>query len=142
MQATTAPDVKRAILALIQALPDAETWDIDWGFQRNPERSWIMLGAIEWQSSEWVTNRTREEDYSITLVVNLKRRKATTEETETEAIDVMQAIEAQLHINANASLGVFGVTMAELVPKKLDSWPADEFCEAQFEATVHITARF
>ena len=142
MASSTAYAVKAALFAAIRSLPEAaaEAWDIDFGFSKNPERTWVYCGGIDWESSEWVTNRTREEVYTITAVVNVKRRRATPADAEGEAVRIMGLIES--YVNANNRLGVFGVELAELVPKKLDSMPSDDFCEAQFEASVRVTARF
>lgn len=139
---TNAVDVKANLVTLIHGLPeaDAEKWDIDWGFARTPERTWVYCGEIQWSDSTWVTNRSRQEIFTIKVVVNVKRRRATPEDVEREVTRIASLIEAAVKVNPN--LGDAAVVTSGWVPQKMDSWPSDEFAEAQFEADVSVTARF
>lgn len=139
---TNAIDVKAAIVALIKGLPEAtaEKWDTDWGFSKTPDRTWIYCGAVDWDSSEWVTNRSREEIFRVKTVVNIKRRRSTPEQAEREATRIASLIEAA--VKASPNFGDGAVVTSSFMPRKLDSFPADDFCEAQFEADISVTARF
>lgn len=134
--------VKASVVALIKALPAAvtEKWDIDHGFSKSPERTWVYCGQITWESSEWVTNRSREEDFKVQLVINLKRRRSTPAAVEAECARIAGLIEAM--VKANPNLGNASVITSGFEPKRLDAFPADDFVEGQYEAEIRAVARF
>lgn len=142
MASTHAIDVKDSIVTLIRGLPEAtaEKWDTDWGFARSPERTWVYCGEIEWESSQWVTNRSREEVFRAKVVFNVKRRRATPEDAEREVVRIAGLVESA--VKATPNFGDGAVITSSFAPQRMDSWPADEFVEAQLEAHVRVVARF
>lgn len=139
---TNAIDVKAQILAMIRDIPEAEAedWDIDWGFSKSPERTWVYCGEINWDSSEWATNRSREEVFNVRVVVNIKRRRGTPEDLEREVVRIGALIEAG--VKAAPQFGMGEVVTSGFIPRKMDSMPADEYGEAQLEADIRVVARF
>lgn len=140
--AANAIDVKAAIVSLIKGLPEAtaEKWDTDWGYTKTPERTWVYVGEVNWDESHWVTNRTREELFKVKVAISVKRRLKTPEECEREVLRIASLIE--MAVKADISLGVDAVKASDFTPRRMDSWPVDEFCEAQYEADIFVTARF
>lgn len=139
---TLALDCKASLLGLIRGIPEAtaEKWDIDWGFARTPERTWVYVGEVNWEASEWATNRGRTEQFTVKTVVNIKRRRGTPEDAEREAIRIVSLIESV--VKQTPGLNVAGVISSDWIPKQLDSWPSDEFTEAQIECALRVSARF
>lgn len=135
-------DYKAALVAAIRDLPEAftEKWDVDWGFSKNPERTWVYVGRVTWDTSTWATNRSRQETFKVQVAVNVRRRRMTPEKAERECLRIAGLIEAA--VKANPQLGIGQVVSTDFTPTKADSFPGDDATEAQFEAEVWVTARF
>lgn len=136
---SNAPACKTALFATIKALPGATDWDVSHGFKKSPGATWVYLGKVTWGSTDWATTRSREETFSIAVVINAKRRRKTPAEMESLGMDLLKEIETGLMLDP--TLGVASVVTSSLKPLNLDSWPSDETTEVQVEAEVEFTAR-
>lgn len=138
--ANSAIQVKEAFKARVDLIPSLAKVQRTWTYPtREPERRWVMVGGISWDSSEWATNRSREETFRIAVAVNLQMTAATAQEAETTAAALMAEIEDVLN---EAPKIIPSVVTAGFHPKSLLSIPSAETIEAQFEAEAVFTARF
>jgi hypothetical protein len=138
--ANSAIQVKAAFKSRVDAIPSLAQVQRTWTYPtREPERRWVMIGGISWDSSEWATNRSREETFRIAVAVNLQMTAATAEEAETAAAALMADIEDILD---SAPKIIPSVVTAGFMPKSLLSIPSTEAIEAQFEGEAVFTARF
>jgi hypothetical protein len=125
---------------MIKALPALAGYQVTWGYPtRNPERRWVFVGEVMWPDSQWVTNRSREENFEISVIVNAQISGATSEEVEAELQRMAAGIEDGM--KASPNLGIPSVVVTDFVPKKLQSFPSDQVYEGQFEAVVRVKAR-
>jgi hypothetical protein len=137
---TNAFAVKGALRDMIRALPALAGYQVTWGYPtRNPERRWVFVGEVMWPDSRWVTNRSREENFEISVIVNAQISGATSEEVEAELQRMAAGIEDGM--KASPNLGIPSVVVTDFVPKKLQSFPSDQVYEGQFEAVVRVKAR-
>jgi hypothetical protein len=137
---TNAFAVKGALRDMIRALPALAGYQVTWGYPtRNPERRWVFVGEVMWPDSQWVTNRSREENFEISVIVNAQISGATSEEVEAELQRMAAGIEDGM--KASPNLGIPSVVVTDFVPKKLQSFPSDQVYEGQFEAVVRVKAR-
>lgn len=137
---TNAFAFKGALRDTIKALPALAGYQITWGYpMRNPERRWVFVGEVQWPDSQWVTNRSREEVFEISVVVNCQLSAATSEEVESELQRMAAGIENGMKVSPN--LGIQSVVTSDFIPKKLSSFPSDQVYEGQFEAVVRVKAR-
>ncbi|MFC7979508.1 hypothetical protein ACFUT3_30285 [Streptomyces cinereoruber] len=137
---TNAFAAKGALRDMIRALPALSGYQVTWGYpSRNPERRWVFVGEILWPESEWVTNRSREEVFEVSVVVNCQLSGATSEEVEGELQRMAAGIEDGM--KAAPNLGIRSVVTSDFVPKKMTSFPSDGVYEGQFEAVVRVKAR-
>lgn len=136
--AGNALDVKASVVTLVAALNPA--WDTSWGFKRSPDKTYVYIGEVQWEQSRWVTNRSLEESFNIKVVINHKTRRGTAESVERFALDVSEQIQAA--VKANPNLGNAAVVTSVYRPRRADSWPSDDFVEAQVEGEINVTARF
>ena len=138
--ATNAFAAKAALRDMIKALPALAGYQVTWGFpSRTPERRWVFVGEVQWPDSQWVTNRSREEVFEISVIVNAQISGATAEEVESELQRMAAGIEDGM--KATPNLGIQSVVTTDFVPKKLSSFPSDQVYEGQFEAVVRVKAR-
>lgn len=137
---TNAFAAKAALRDMIKALPALAGYQVTWGYPtRNPERRWVFVGEVMWPDSQWVTNRSREESFEISVIVNCQISGATSEEVESELQRMAAGIEDGMKSTPN--LGIPSVVVTDFVPKKLASFPSDQVYEGQFEAIVRVKAR-
>ncbi|MBT2541945.1 hypothetical protein J7E99_14830 [Streptomyces sp. ISL-44] len=137
---TNAFAFKGALRDMIKALPDLAGYQVTWGYpMRNPERRWVFVGEVQWPDSQWATNRSREEVFEISVVVNCQLSAATSEEVESELQRMAAGIENGM--KASPNLGIQSVVTSDFIPKKLSSFPSDQVYEGQFEAVVRVKAR-
>jgi hypothetical protein len=137
---TNAFAVKGALRDMIRALPALAGYQVTWGYPtRNPERRWVFVGEVQWPESQWATNRSREEVFEISVIVNAQISGATAEEVENE----LQAMAAGIEngMKATPNLGIQSVVTSDFVPKKLASFPSDQVYEGQLESVVRVKAR-
>lgn len=137
--ATTFLPVKIALRDKIVALGLTDV-RVTWGFPtREPGRRWVFLGRAKWTKSEWITNRSKEEDYTIKVVLSVTLTAGTPEEVEKILLDLSLLIENAL--KADPTLGVPRVISTSLVPKEILSFPSDSAYEGQFECDFRVLAR-
>ncbi|MFE0648550.1 hypothetical protein ACFVZH_08190 [Streptomyces sp. NPDC059534] len=132
--------VKGALRDMIRALPALAGYQVTWGYpSRNPERRWVFVGEVLWPESQWATNRSREEVFEVSVVVNCQLSGGTSEEVESELQRMAAGIEDGM--KAVPNLGIQSVVTSDFVPKKLVSFPSDGVYEGQIEAVVRVKAR-
>lgn len=136
--ASNALDVKEAIFTQLKAI--GTDWDVTWGYTKSPGKTFVYLGQIEWESSEWVTNRSRREIFNVKVVMDFRRARGNPEKVEREVMAMGREIEEWVTNSPN--LGIPSVIACGFVPKRMDSFPSDQDAEAQFEADIRVTARF
>lgn len=137
---TNAFAVKGALRDMIKALPALAGYQVTWGYPaRNPERRWVFVGEVQWPDSQWATNRSREEVFEVSVIVNCQLSGGTAEEVERELERMSAGIEDGL--KASPNLGIQSVVTSDFVPKKLSSFPSDQVFEGQLESIVRVKAR-
>ncbi|MFF0481053.1 hypothetical protein [Streptomyces sp. NPDC004435] len=137
---TNAFAFKGALRDMIRALPALAGYQVTWGYpSRSPERRWVFVGEVLWPDSQWATNRSREEVFEVSVVVNCQLSAATSEEVEGELQRMAEGIENGLKVSP--TLGIQSVVTSDFVPKKLVSFPSDQVYEGQIEAIVRVKAR-
>ncbi|MFI8237602.1 hypothetical protein ACIF83_10175 [Streptomyces sp. NPDC085866] len=137
---TNAFAFKGALRDMIRALPALAGYQVTWGYPtRSPERRWVFVGEVQWPDSQWATNRSREEVFEISVVVNAQISGATAEEVENELQVMAAGIEDGM--KSNPSLGIHSVVSSDFVPKKVSSFPSDQVYEGQLESVVRVKAR-
>jgi hypothetical protein len=127
---------------MIKALPELAGYQVTYGYpSRSPERRWVFVGEVNWpgHSSQWATNRSREETFEIIVIVNCQISAATSEEVEQELQRMAEGIENGM--KANPSLGLQSVITSDFVPVQVTSFPSDQVYEGQFESVVSVKAR-
>ena len=138
--ATNAYAAKAALRDLIKARPELAGYQITWGYPtRTPERRWIFVGEVHWEENQWINNRTREEVFTISTVINCQLSGGTSEEVELELQRMAEGIEDAL--KANPTLGIQGIVYSDFAPNKLTSFPSDQAYEGQLEAVLRVKAR-
>lgn len=138
---TKAFDVKKRVVDLAKALPTVvgDRVQTTYGWPTSaPERRWVMVGEVTWDDSEWVTNRSRQEIFSIAILFNVQMTRGTAEEVEQAAVKLGQEFEET--VMADPGFAGLAVT-SNLIPRKLASWPSDGVFEANYEASLRVTAR-
>jgi hypothetical protein len=137
---TNALEVKGALFALIKALPEFVDAQVTYGVPRRIEKTWCALGRVRWDSSEWATNRGREETFTVEGLVSIIRTAGNAETTEADAVRLGSAIEAAVMSAPN--FGNPRIVTSGFKPVSVSSFPNDaEGFEAQYEWTVSVTAR-
>jgi hypothetical protein len=137
---TNAFAAKAALRDMIKGLPALAKYQVTYGYPtRDPERRWVFVGEVDWPESQWVTNRSREEVFEISVILNAQISGATSEEVEGELQRMAEGIEDGM--KANPSLGLQTVVSSDFVPKKVTSFPSDQVYEGQFESVVRVKAR-
>lgn len=116
-----------------------ESIQVTYGFPtRAPERKWALVGEIRWNNAEWVTNRSRAEEFTIAVAFNVMMGGGTSEESEAYVIAMGEEFERVLKANP----GLSGLcTSTDFVPRSLRSWPIDQAYEAQYETEVSAKCR-
>lgn len=138
---TLAVAVKKTLRDWATAQPKvpADRIQVTYGFPtREPDKRWISVGEVTWLESVWATNRSRSESFSVSVVFDVQLSAGNSEEAETYAIEMAKDFEERL--KADPSIGGLCVTSG-FSAKRLKSWPADGFYEAQFETEVTATCR-
>lgn len=137
---TNAVAVKQSLKALIDALPSFGDVQRTYGVPRTFDKRWCNVGRITWDSSEWATNRSREESFSIELLVSVVQSAGNAESVEVEASRLAGLIEDA--VKAAPNFGNSKVVTSGFKPLRLNSFPNDpEGFEAQYECAISVTAR-
>ncbi|WP_144121127.1 hypothetical protein [Catellatospora sichuanensis] len=139
---TRAPAVKSFLRDLLTDMPmtSADKLQVSYGYPvRSVERKWTFVGEITWDEIRWVTNRSREETFSITVGFSAQITGGTPEEVENYVTAMASDFEAELAANP----GMSGLAITSIfTPKRMNSWPVDPaLYEAQFETVVTATCR-
>lgn len=139
---TKAVAVKKALKTLLDGMPIVSEKDIQvtYGFPgKAPQRKWAVVGGIQWGSSEWATNRSRQEEFTVSVIFSAVIQASNSEETEEYVIAMASDFEEKL--KADPSLNGLCVSTG-FTPKSLQAWPNDTTSyEAQFETEVSATCR-
>lgn len=134
---------KASVKAIITGLPEYkdEGWQMLWGPFKSPDRTFFYLGRTDWDDdrTRWVTNRSRDEEFRIKVVLNLKRRRKTGEEVEAEAMRIYELVEDAIHATKN--LNIPNVISSACVPDHVDTFPVDDEIECQLTFNVWVKAR-
>lgn len=137
---SNALEVKGKVKALIDGLPILADVQRTWGVPAHMDREWVNLGRVRWPSSDWVTNRSRQESFTIDLLVSVVQTAGDAESVETRAMQLAAAIEDA--VKANPNFGMPSVVTSGFQPTQLQSFPNDpEGYEAQYECVISVTAR-
>lgn len=112
---------------------------VTYGFpDETPEKRWLLIGQIEWDQSDWVTNRSRLEVFNITVMLDcvLFATDALTSEQYTR--DLLADFETSL--KGDPTMNGLLVT-SSFRPVKLNGWPTPDGYEVQFEGEMVCQAR-
>jgi hypothetical protein len=137
---SSVPIVKDALVTAFQTtLPGVQ---VTYGWPgRTPEREWVMVGDAAWQSEDWgpFGQRVRNEDYTLSLYVNVCRPGDTVQDSTERAFTIMADIEAWLRLNPRPipSRNIH----VQIVPQGTTSSLTPEGFEVQIKAHVAVTAR-
>jgi hypothetical protein len=139
---TKAVAVKQSLRDLLDGMPIVSTdkVQVTYGFPlRDPDRRWAVVGEIHWESTEWVTNRSRQEQFTVAVIFSVIMSAVKSEDVEQYAVSMGAAFDQSLR--DNPSLNGLCVTTG-FSPKALKSWPQDTTAyEAQFETEVRAVCR-
>lgn len=138
--ASNAIAAKAAVKALIDELTDLRAIMRTWGMPGgDPERRWVVVGDVKWLETNWATDKSRREQFTVKVVVNCQISGASAEEVEEQVMAYSGAFEDAL--KADPRLGIGSVTNTSWQPISLDSWPITDGYEGQLEANVYVDAR-
>ncbi|MDG4826022.1 hypothetical protein O7635_29585 [Asanoa sp. WMMD1127] len=139
---TKAVEVKSYLETVAAGMPVVPTDQVQvtYGFpMRAPEKKWIAVGEIRWESSEWATNRSRNEAFSVQVIFDVQMSGATAKEVEAYAVLMSRDFLAALM--ADPSLGGLAITSG-FQPRSMRAFPSDrDTYECQFETEVSVTCR-
>lgn len=138
--ATRAFEVKRALFDLIETTPALAETQVSYGHPKEVERRSIFVGKVEWESSEWATNRARQEQFSVSVRLGVYILGGTAREAEDECQALTKDFEGALKVSPN--LGLSYVVTSDCQPVELDSAPAADGWAAGIDYEVRFTARY
>lgn len=119
------------------ALPD---FTCTWGFvAKTPPRKWVYMGDTAWPDSEWATNRARQHDMSIPIVINAIMARTLPQDAEEFLAAQLDAIEATF--NADSTLRDTGVITWGIAPRMMGTQPHVDGIEAQAVVELQVTYR-
>jgi hypothetical protein len=137
---TLALEIKQHVYTLIKALPEFADVDVTYGVPKRFDKRWCALGRVRWDSSDWATNRSREETFSLEGLVSIVQTAGDSASCEAAALALGSVIEDA--IKADPGLGNARVVTSGFKPSNVSSFPNDaEGYEAQYEWTISVTAR-
>jgi len=143
LRTSQAPTVKKAIFDGLTASPNLQGVNVTYGLggHGDPAPPYVLVGKITWQKDEWATNRTRQEDFKIDLLIEVRLLGADPYEAEQSAAAINAAVEDWFANSPGFGLG--NLVTSNYSPGALISWPEDEtHYGAQVHAEVSVTARF
>lgn len=138
---TKAVEVKLALEALLAGMPLVTTDNVEvtYGYPtRDPKKLWAAVGKITWESTTWVTNKSREEIFTVAVAFMVEKASSDSKETEGYALALASAFE--IAVKADPRIGALCVTTG-FVPQDLSSWPVPGGYEAQFITGVRAVCR-
>lgn len=133
-------DVKRFLKTTLQAMPILSSADVQitHSFPKAPRRTFVFIGDAVTQRVEWMTNRSREEEFSITVGFSVSQVRPDGETAEDQLLQIAENFEEVL--DQDPGLGGLAVT-SHFYPKRLGSRAVDSYNEAYLETEVVVTCR-
>lgn len=132
--------IKAHVYELIRSLPELEGVQVTYGVPKSFDKRWVALGRVRWDSSEWATNRAREEVFSIEGLCSVVSTAGDASSVESAALAMGAAIEDA--VKASPGFGNTHVVTSGFKPTNITSFPNDtEGYEAQYEWIISVTAR-
>jgi hypothetical protein len=137
---TTAVEAKVALKAGLEALPGLTGTQISWSYPSKPQAEMIVLGNIDDSDQEpgSLGNMTREESYSIAVIVNVLK-KASAEVVATRAVEL--AGEVKRYLDANPDLGVERIKWAGVTAQPIREAISGDGRMAEIPLKVTVEAR-
>lgn len=137
--ATRALEAKRALRDKLKAALTGQPIQVTYGPVRSPERSWAMLGRVDWDTAAWaaIGAGKRSETFSVAVVFNVIARGQDCEAAEALADGYVRAFEDALR--ADPSLGGIAPRGVALIPRVFNSQPITDASEAQWEGVVRFS---
>lgn len=140
--ATNAFDVIGALKGIADAIPTLQHKDIAvvvGHTQGDPPKRYFRIGRVDWERSDWATNRSREERMNVNVQILVSMAGASAQ----DALDEVERLSKEFEqaIKANPSLGLPAVVSSDVVPRELDSAPSDGVWVAGIDYEVRVTAR-
>lgn len=141
---TKALAVKQAIKDHLDrmAIVPVEQVQVTYGLpMRSPDKKWAVAGNITWDSTEWATNRSRNEAFSVQVIFCVQVAADKNAPQEAESFAIAMAAEFEQLVSADPAFGGLCITSV-FTPRQLKSWPSDATTfEAQFDTEVRATCR-
>lgn len=127
-------------LANSMAVVPVEQVQVTYGFPMGgPDKRWIAVGEITWDGSEWKTNRSRDESFSIKVIFDVQLAGGTAEQV--EAYAELMSREFEDRLTSDPSMGGLCITSV-YTARTMRSFPSDRTTyECQFETEVRATCR-
>ena len=137
---TTAIEAKVALKAGLEALAGLTGVQISWSWPTKPQAEMIVLGNIDDSDQEpgSLGNRTRDESYSIAVIVNVLK-KASAQVVATRA--VVLAGEVKRYLDANPSMGVTRIKWAGVTAQPIREAISGDGRMAEIPLRVSVEAR-
>lgn len=145
MPASTAPEAKRRIIVLLNARPNLASTSVTWGGptkQDDVTDEMVYLTGVEFDG-EWriLGAGQRDEDYTISLVVDVQRYGSDPQPAEERAWALLDEVSAALR--SDSTLGGLLLLPSELAGGEQTNAPTSpEQMGARIEARIHCQARF
>lgn len=140
--ATKAGEVRAVMKGVLDALPLIVTDDVQvtLGYPRTPRRTYIFLGETSWEGTQWETNRSRQETFSITVGMETSRERTTANEVEAYLLSLSEGFENAL--DSDPGMQTAGVITSRFAPRRLRSWQSGSHgYTSQYEVEVVVTCR-
>jgi len=133
-------ETKTHIYELVKALPEFADVDVTYGVPKRFEKRWCAIGRVRWDSTDWATNRSREESFTVEGLISIVQAAGSPTSVEATALALGGAIEDA--IKASPNLGNPRIITSGFKPSNISSFPNDtEGYEAQYEWMISVTAR-
>jgi hypothetical protein len=137
---TNALAVKAAVQTALQADPGLTGIEIVWGPDpRDQPQQWVLLGGIRWDNEDWKTLKTKQEVFTLDLIIEVMETASSSFEVETQAASINTRLES--FFKASPGLGLSYVVSSIYNPGKLLSFPADDRWVGQFHGELRVIAR-
>ncbi len=139
--ASSAFTVKKAVFDLLNDLPSLAKSKVTYGHPNgDPERRTAMVLSITWDRSEWKTNKSREEDYTIRVRFLAFVLAGTALDSETEMQLMTQEFEDAVKASPNLG-GIWNIVTTSCAPSELDSAPGEGGWVTMMDYELRVVAR-
>lgn len=141
MSSSTAPQAKGAILAILQGHVPLADVACSWGGPVSEESirdEMVFFGDLE-QTEEYIGPSSIDEDYDLTVIIQVRTPGDDEQATETRAWDIRREVRAALE--ADGSLGGLLNIGCEVSRTVSESGPLTDGWFARLRVTVHCQAR-